>query len=55
MEQVDTRYSPSGLILIGVMTVDPASHSCSSVEYALLLPSAYVMWNTHIKCPGKQQ
>nr|KAG5712427.1 hypothetical protein BaRGS_011401 [Batillaria attramentaria] len=55
MEQVDTRYPPSGLILIGVMTVDPASHSCSSVDYALRLPSAYVMCDTYIQCPGKQQ
>nr|KAG5712429.1 hypothetical protein BaRGS_011403 [Batillaria attramentaria] len=38
-----------------VMTVDPASHSCSSVDYALRLPSAYVMCDTYIQCPGKQQ
>nr|KAG5712423.1 hypothetical protein BaRGS_011397 [Batillaria attramentaria] len=56
LEQVDTRYTPSGGdISIGVMTVDPASHSCSSVWYALDLPSAYLMWDTDIKCPGKQQ
>nr|KAG5693405.1 hypothetical protein BaRGS_009878 [Batillaria attramentaria] len=53
LEQVDTEYSPSGDI--GVMTVDPASHSCSSVGNALYLPSAYVMRDTHVKCPGKQQ
>nr|KAG5712432.1 hypothetical protein BaRGS_011406 [Batillaria attramentaria] len=52
LEQVDTRYPPSGYIFMGVMTVDPASHSCSSVYRALNLPSAYVMWDTHIKCPG---
>ncbi|KAK7478798.1 hypothetical protein BaRGS_00030009 [Batillaria attramentaria] len=55
MEQVDTRYTLSRYIFIGVMTVDPASHSCSSVVDALNLPSAYVMWDTHVQCPGKQQ
>nr|KAG5712431.1 hypothetical protein BaRGS_011405 [Batillaria attramentaria] len=51
MEQVDTGYTPSGYIFMGVMTVDPASHSCSSVVNATYLPSAYVMWDTGIKCP----
>nr|KAG5693404.1 hypothetical protein BaRGS_009877 [Batillaria attramentaria] len=55
MEQVDTRYTLSRYIFIGVMTVDPASHSCSSVVDAPELPSAYVMCDTHIQCPGKQQ
>ncbi|KAK7505184.1 hypothetical protein BaRGS_00003754, partial [Batillaria attramentaria] len=55
LEQVDTRLTPSGYIFIGVMTVDPASHSCSSVVNALRLPSAYVIWDTRVKCPGKQQ
>nr|KAG5712428.1 hypothetical protein BaRGS_011402 [Batillaria attramentaria]KAG5712430.1 hypothetical protein BaRGS_011404 [Batillaria attramentaria] len=52
LEQVYTRYPPSGYIFMGVMTVDPASQGCSSVYRALNLPSAYVMWDTHIKCPG---
>nr|KAG5712424.1 hypothetical protein BaRGS_011398 [Batillaria attramentaria] len=52
LEQVDTTLTPSGYIFMGVMTVDPASHSCSSVGNATGLPSAYVMWDTHIKCPG---
>nr|KAG5712422.1 hypothetical protein BaRGS_011396 [Batillaria attramentaria] len=51
LEQLNTRFTPSGRIFIGVMTVDPASHSCSSVYYAPHLPSAYVMCDTGIKCP----
>nr|KAG5712434.1 hypothetical protein BaRGS_011408 [Batillaria attramentaria] len=51
LEQVDTRFPPSGYIFIGVMTVDPASHSCSSVANALSLPSAYVIGDTSVKCP----